>query len=426
MVKAGGFTMIRWLKEVFNVAWRSGRTPQEWREAIIIPIHKKGCKAECGHYRAISLLSVVGKVYARILSDRLREETNGVVMDEQGGFRPGQGCVDQIFNVRQVIEKVFEKDRVAFAAFVDLEKAYDSVSRDKLWLALKEYNVSKQLLSAMQSLYENRWARVRVGERESPQFQVRKGVRQGCPLSPWLFNVFIDKIVSEARKRFQGSVKLSTGQVEVLLFADDLMVLAESEEALQNNLQVVNDELEVWGMRANWLKTKVMRIARKPEECRIEVNGERVEQVEEMKYLVAMISGNGSMDGEVERRIGMVARMIGAIGRVVNAMVLPTLTYGCEAWTLQTRHRGRVEAMQMRVMRRIEGVTRLDRIRNVDLSDRLEHEGVLDLVKRRQQRWKQRLEEMDDSRITKRVYDGEIAGRRPRGRPRKRWTNNFD
>ena len=60
------------------------------------------------------------------------------------------------------------------------------MSRDKLWLALKEYNVSKQLLSAMQSLYENGWARVRVGERESPQIQVRKGVRQGCPLSPWL------------------------------------------------------------------------------------------------------------------------------------------------------------------------------------------------------------------------------------------------
>ena len=82
--------------------------------------------------------------------------------------------------------------------------------------------------------------------------------------------------------------------------------------------------------------------------------------------------------------------------------------------------------MQMRVMRRIEGVTRVDRIRNVDLRDRLKQEGVLDLVKRRQQRWKQRLEEMDDSRITKRVYDGEIAGRQPRGRPRKRWTNNFD
>ena len=80
----------------------------------------------------------------------------------------------------------------------------------------------------------------------------------------------------------------------------------------------------------------------------------------------------------------------------------------------------------MRVMRRIEGVTRLDKIRNVDLRDRLKKEGVLDLVKGRQQRWKWRLEEMDDRRITKRVYDGKIAARRPRGRQRKRWTNNLD
>ena len=69
-------------------------------------------------------------MHARILTDRLRAETDKVVMDEQGGFRPGPGCVEQIFTVRQVIEKVIEEDKVAFAAFVDLEKAYDSVSRD--------------------------------------------------------------------------------------------------------------------------------------------------------------------------------------------------------------------------------------------------------------------------------------------------------
>ena len=70
-----------------------------------------------------------------------------------------------------------------------------------------------------------------------------------------------------------------------------------------------------------------------------------------------------------------------------------------------------MDTMQMRIMRCIEGVTKLDKIRNVDLRDRLKQEGVLDLVKGRQQRWKQRLEEMDDRRITKRVYDNEIAGR---------------
>ena len=93
--------------------------------------------------------------------------------------------------VRQVTEKVIEKDKVVYAAFVDLEKAYDSVSRSKLWVALKDYGVKGKLLAAVQSLYEEGWARVRVAGKESCPFQVWKGVRQGCPLSPWLFNIFI-------------------------------------------------------------------------------------------------------------------------------------------------------------------------------------------------------------------------------------------
>ena len=112
---------------------------KEWREAIIVPIHKKGCRADCGNYRGIYSLTVVGKIYVRSASDRLRVIMDSAVMDEQGGFKVGKGGVDH-FALRQVV-KVIEKDKVAYAAFVDLEKAYDSVSRDKLWKALEEYDV---------------------------------------------------------------------------------------------------------------------------------------------------------------------------------------------------------------------------------------------------------------------------------------------
>ena len=206
-------------------------------------------------------------------------------------------------------------------------------------------------------------------------------------------------------------------------------------------MQELNDRLEEWEMKANWQKTRVMRIGRKKDVCKVEVNGQEVEQVEVMKYLGVMISSDGSMDREVEQRIGAASKMIGAIGRtvlgrkeltkdtkvrVVNAMVIPTLTYGCEAWTLQARHKGQIEAAQMRALRRIEGVSRMDRVRNVDIRGRLKQEGVLDMVKKRQQNWKQKVEEMSNNRVTKKIYDGEIPGRRPRGRPRKRWSCNFD
>ena len=80
----------------------------------------------------------------------------------------------------------------------------------------------------------------------------------------------------------------------------------------------------------------------------------------------------------------------------------------------------------MRKLRRIEGVSRMDRVRNVDIRGRLKQEGVLDMVKKRQQNWKQKVEEMSNDRVTKKIYDGEIPGRRPQGRPRKRWKCNFD
>ena len=132
------------------------------------------------------------------------------------------------------------------------------------------------------------------------------------------------------------------------------MILAETEEALQHNLQELNDKLKDWGMKANWQKTRVMRIGRQHDVCNVKVNKESVEQVKEMKYLSVMISSDGCMDKEVEQRIGMASKVTEAIGsivlgrkeltkgtklRVVNTMVIPTLTYGCEAWALQTKQR---------------------------------------------------------------------------------------
>ena len=173
-----------------------------------------------------------------------------------------------------------------------MQIACDGVSREKLWVALRLWCVCGKLLVAVQSLYEDGWARVKVGGRESFRFQIKSGVRQGCPLSPWLFNIFIplDKIVTEVRKHFYGSTQLSTGQLEVLVFADDLVTLAETEEALQHNLQELNDMLNEWGMKANWQKTRVMRIGRKQEACTVQVN-ERVEQVKEMKYQLLLVMG---------------------------------------------------------------------------------------------------------------------------------------
>ena len=440
MLKAGGEVVVVWMTKVFNMVWREGVAPGDWRNAVIVPVYKKGSRLDCTNYRGISLMSIVGKVFARVLNERVKVLTGDKVMDEQGGFRLGRGCIDQIFAVKQIVEKIIEKNKKVYMAFVDLEKAYDNVSREKLWKVLDEYGVKGKLLRAIQALYEDGKARVKVGGLESELFGVHRGVRQGCTLSPWLFNVFIDRVTREARRHFRSEVKLSTGDVGVLLFADDMVVMAESVEGLQSNLQVLSDVLNRWELKVNWRKTKMMRVARKSEECEVKIGEETIEQVDAMKYLGVMISSDGSMEKEVEARIGSAKQVIGGLSEIVlrrkelsrntklkvmNATMMPTLLYGSETWSLSKKQQSRIQATQMNVLRRIEGLSRLDRVRNVDIREKLRQEGVLDMVKSRQERWRVRMEEMSGERTTRKIFDGEMGGKRPRGRPRLRWTDNF-
>ena len=132
-IKNGGVSMIKWVVRLFNLCFVSGVVPKEWCEACIVPLYKgKGDKYECGSYRGISLLSVVGKLYGRVLINRISSETECAIGEEQCGFRRGRGWVDQVFAVREVCEKAIESGTEVVWAFMDLEKAYDRVDRSAL------------------------------------------------------------------------------------------------------------------------------------------------------------------------------------------------------------------------------------------------------------------------------------------------------
>ena len=188
-IKNGGVSMIKWVVRLFNLCFVSGVVPKEWCEACIVPLYKgKGDKYECGSYRGISLLSVVGKLYGRVLINRISSETECAIGEEQCGFRRGRGCVDQVFAVRQMCEKAIERGKEVVWAFMDLEKAYDRVDRNALWKVLCIYGVGGRLLRGVQSFYESSRACVRVANGLSEWFPVCVGLRQGCVMSPWLFN----------------------------------------------------------------------------------------------------------------------------------------------------------------------------------------------------------------------------------------------
>lgn len=133
--KHGGNALLQRLTDLFAVCWEKGTIPQDFKDALIVSLYKnKGEKSDCSNYRGISLLSIAGKILARVLLNRITPTIAKEVLPEsQGGFRSGRGTTDMVFVLRQIQEKCREQNMGLYAAFIDLTKAFDTVSREGLW-----------------------------------------------------------------------------------------------------------------------------------------------------------------------------------------------------------------------------------------------------------------------------------------------------
>ena len=219
------------------------------------------------NYRGISLLSVLGKVLTLtlILLERLQAIIEPQLVERQCGFRKGRGTVDQIWVVRQVVERATGYRTPVFMCFVDLTKAYDSVSCQAMAAILKEYGVPRQLVAIVEELHSETWCQVRSAGDTSERFEVTTAIRRGCVLSPLLFNCFLDKILREAMANLNGGLQIDYTTSEGLfltyrdkttvstciqdaLCADDLTLVAESRGELQDMVNALDNACRRCGM----------------------------------------------------------------------------------------------------------------------------------------------------------------------------------
>ena len=176
MLKALTKEGILWLKRLCQVAWKFGKTSRYRQTFAIISTFKKGDRKQCTNYTGISLLSLPRKVYAKCLERKCREIVESKLEDGQCGFRPGRSITDQIFTLKQIFEKSWNFGKDLFACFVDLEKAYNRVPRNKLWRVLQEYGIDGQLLRTIMPFYCRPVVCVRVNGKQSKPFHVGVGL----------------------------------------------------------------------------------------------------------------------------------------------------------------------------------------------------------------------------------------------------------
>ena len=212
----------------------------------------------------------------KILQARFQQYVNCELPDVQTDFRKGRGTRDQIANIHWIIEKARVQRNIYFC-FIDYSKAFNCVDHNKLWKILKEMGITDHLTCLLRNLCAGQEATVRTGHGTADWFRTGKGVRQGCILSPCLFNLHAEYIMrNSGLEEAQAEIKIARRNINNLRYADDTTLMAESEDELKSLLMKVKEESEKVGLKLNIQKTKIM--ASGPTTS-WEVDGETVETV---------------------------------------------------------------------------------------------------------------------------------------------------
>ena len=181
---------------------------------------------------------------------------------DQAGFRKGRGTRDQPANIRWIIEKAREFQKNVYFCFIDYVKAFDCVDHNKLWKILKVMGIPYHLTCLLRNLYASQEATVRIRHGTKNWFQIGKGVRQVCILSPCLFNLYAEYIMRNARlDEAQAGIKIAGRNINNLRYSNDTTLMAESEEELKSLLMKVKEESEKAGLKLNIQKPRSPHMA---------------------------------------------------------------------------------------------------------------------------------------------------------------------
>lgn len=200
-----------------------------------------------------------------MLAERLSKEVEGkrILPETQAGFRKGRGTTDNIVILNHLVDRelngIGEKMN---AFFVDLKTAFDRVDRRVLWKVMEERGIRKGLTERVKQVYKETRNKIKVEDRESSPFWTTKGVRQSCPLNPLLFLIFISDLEEEMARGLVGGMRIGQGRIWTLAYADDVVLLARKEEALEEMIKRLERYLEKKKLLLNVEKSKIMRFRR--------------------------------------------------------------------------------------------------------------------------------------------------------------------
>ncbi|GJX85613.1 retrovirus-related pol polyprotein LINE-1 [Tanacetum coccineum] len=327
---------VKWLTCLFNKIFLGVKMPDEWRLSEVIPIYKKKRDVQaCSNYMGIKLLSLTMKLWERVIEIRLRRETR--VSEKQFGFMAGRSTTKAIHLLRSLMEKYKKRQTDLHMAFLDLEKAYDSVPHELLWRTLRDKGTPRRYLRVIKDMYEG-----------------------GSTISPYLFTLILDEL----------SWGIQESILWCMIFADDIVLIAESAEGLNNRIEKWGEALEDNGLRVSrekmeYLRCDFGRYDVLHQEVNIRIRDRILKPKESFRYLGSMIHRSGRIDEDVAHRIGvgwMKWRAASGVmcdrriplklkGKFYRVAIKPAMLYGLECWPITKAQANKVEMAKLRMLR---------------------------------------------------------------------------
>ncbi|CAG9841161.1 unnamed protein product [Diabrotica balteata] len=378
--------------ELFNLIYQTATIPRQWLQSTFVAIPKKPSSTTCSDHRTISLMSHTLKTFLKIIHSRIVKTLEYEISDTQFGFRNGMSTRDALFGLNVLAQRCMDMNQDMYLCFVHFEKAFDKVQHKKLVDILKSKNIDSRDLKIISNLYWNQTAKVRVDSQYTENIKIQRGVRQGCVLSPLLFNVYSEAVFQEALSDSIEGISINGEVLNNLRFADDTVIITDNNNDLQNLMQRLNERCHEYGLKINLKKTKCMIMTKSAHaNIQLTIEDTAIENVNNSKYLGTWITSDVDQTKEIKTRIEIARTSFIKLKkflccrdirlelrlRMLRCYVFSTLLYGLEAWTLKQVHLNKLAAFEFWCYRRILRISWIQRMSNMEVTRRIENEAEI-------------------------------------------------